>query len=35
MVERACPGVVTQTTPRGMQETEWRNGLRKYAQAKA
>jgi hypothetical protein len=25
---------VTQTTPRGMQETEWRNGLRKYAEAK-
>ena len=35
MVERACPGVVTQRTPRGMQVTEWRNGLRKYAAAAA
>lgn len=33
MVERGCPGVVTQRTPRGMQVTEWRNGLRKFAQA--
>jgi len=34
MVERACPGVVTQRTPRGMQATEWRNGLRKFAQTR-
>ena len=34
MVERACKGVVTQRTPRGMQEIEWRNGLRKFAQSK-
>ena len=34
MVERACPGVVTQRTPRGMTEQEWENGLRKFAQAK-
>ena len=33
MVERGCPGVVTQRTPRGMQETEWRNALRKFAQS--
>jgi hypothetical protein len=35
MVESACPGVVTQRTPRGMMEVEWRNGLRKYAATKA
>jgi magnesium-dependent phosphatase 1 len=33
MVERACPGVVTQRTPRGMQPDEWRRGLTKFAQA--
>ena len=31
MVARGCPGVVTQTTPRGLQTTEWKNGLRKFA----
>lgn len=35
MVESACKGVVTQRTPRGMQRTEWCNGLRKYAAAAA
>lgn len=31
-VERNCPGVVTQRTPRGMTVKEWRDGLRKYAE---
>lgn len=31
LVAANCPGVVTQRTPRGMQEHEWRNGLRKFA----
>ena len=35
MAEANCPGIVTQRTPRGMQEAEWRNGLRKFAAAKA
>ena len=35
MVEQNCQGVVTQTTPRGMQQVEWRNGLKKYAAANA
>ena len=35
MVERACPGVVTQRTPRGMTAQEWRNGLKKFADAAA
>ena len=35
MVEAACPGVITQRTPRGMTEQEWRNGLRKYSQAQS
>ncbi len=34
MVEKACVGVVTQRTPRGMQEDEWRRGLDKYAEAR-
>ena len=32
IVERNCPGVVTQRTPRGMTEFEWEQGLKKYAQ---
>lgn len=32
-VEAECPGVVTQRTPTGLQEVEWRNALRKFAQA--
>lgn len=35
MVERACSGVVTQRTSRGMQADEWRRGLTKFAQAQA
>mmetsp|Transcript_46899 Transcript_46899/g.77845 ORF Transcript_46899/g.77845 Transcript_46899/m.77845 type:complete len:300 (-) Transcript_46899:56-955(-) len=34
-VEKGCPGVVTQRTPNGMLETEWRNGLRKFAEKQA
>lgn len=30
-VERSCPGVVTQRTPRGLQKREWETGLQKYA----
>ncbi|KAL1510586.1 hypothetical protein AB1Y20_006887 [Prymnesium parvum] len=35
MVERNCPGVVTQRTPRGMTELEWRRGLQKFAECAA
>eukprot|EP00967_Tisochrysis_lutea_P039922 scaffold47886_cov37-Tisochrysis_lutea.AAC.2 len=35
MVERACPGVVTQRTPRGMQYDEWQRGLHKFADARS
>ena len=35
MVEANCKGVVVQRTPRGMQEGEWRNGLKKFAASKA
>jgi magnesium-dependent phosphatase 1 len=30
-VERLCPGVVTQRTPRGLQEREWQLALAAYA----
>jgi len=30
-VQRNCPGVVTQKTPRGLQTTEWRLALRAYS----
>ena len=33
VVERGCPGVTTMKTPNGMTETEWRQGLEKYAAA--
>lgn len=33
-VARACPGVVTQRTPNGMQDADWQQGLRKYEQAR-
>ena len=31
VVEGGCPGVTTYKTPTGMQESEWRAGLAKYA----
>lgn len=31
MVERNCPGVITQRTPNGLQEREWRAVLERYA----
>jgi len=34
-VERGCPGVVTQKTPRGLGPTEWEEALLKYAEARA
>jgi len=35
VVERGCPGVVTQKTPNGMTEKEFRLGLEKFAKAKS
>ena len=35
MVERACPGVVTQRTPHGMTAEEWAGGLDKFARARS
>ena len=34
IVSRNCPGVVAQRTPRGLQYSEWVNGLKKFAEAK-
>ena len=34
IVAKHCPGVVTQRTPRGLQYSEWENGLKKFAAAK-
>ena len=34
IVSRNCPGVVSQRTPRGLQYSEWANGLKKFAEAK-
>eukprot|EP01041_Mallomonas_annulata_P005702 gene5702-11508_t len=31
-VEKYCPGVVTQRTPRGLQKREWESALLKYSQ---
>ena len=34
IVSRNCPGVVAQRTPRGLQYSEFVNGLKKFAEAK-
>ena len=34
IVSQNCPGVVAQRTPRGLQYSEWVNGLKKFAEAK-
>ena len=34
IVARNCPGVVAQRTPRGLQYSEFVNGLKKFAEAK-
>ena len=34
IVARNCPGVVAQRTPRGLQYSEFANGLKKFAEAK-
>jgi magnesium-dependent phosphatase 1 len=33
MVSRACPGVIAQRTPRGLQEAEWQQALSMFANA--
>ena len=34
IVSQNCPGVVAQRTPRGLQYSEWVNGLKKFSAAK-
>ena len=34
IVSRNCPGVVAQRTPRGLQYSEFANGMKKFAEAK-